>query len=53
MIVGFDGCDSGVLKRVPKALAVENDEWVDFVDVRGCVDAWYEGGGDVLVWYEG
>jgi hypothetical protein len=34
--LGFDGHASGVLKRMPKALAVENDDWVDLVDVRGC-----------------
>jgi len=36
------------LKRWPAALSVENDEWVDFLDVRGC-EAWYEGNGDVVV----
>jgi hypothetical protein len=30
---------------------VENDDWVDMVDVRGCSDAWYESDGDVVVWY--
>jgi hypothetical protein len=35
-------------RRLTAALSVENDEWVDFVDVRGC-DAWYEGNGDVVV----
>lgn len=42
--VGFDGR----LKRVPRALAVENDAWVDGIDVRGCADAWFEEGGDVV-----
>ena len=51
VIVGLDGHSSGVLKKVPGALAVENDEWVDFLDVRGCDEAWYEGNGDVLAWY--
>ncbi|KAJ4344007.1 hypothetical protein N0V95_006427 [Ascochyta clinopodiicola] len=46
--VGFDGCASGVLRRLPGALAVENDEWVEEVDVLGCWDAWFEGGGDVV-----
>ena len=48
---GFDGNASGVLKRVPKALAVENDEWVDYLDVRGCSEAWYDTDGDVVMWY--
>jgi hypothetical protein len=40
--------DGRRVKRWPAALSVENDEWVDFVDVRGC-DAWYEGNGDVVM----
>lgn len=52
VLVGLDGDASGVLKRVPRALAVENDEWVDFLDVRGCSQAWYEEDGDVVMWYE-
>ena len=51
IMLGFDGNASGVLKRIPKALAVENDDWVDLVDVRGCSDAWYEGDGDVVMFY--
>lgn len=51
VVLSFDGHASGVLKRMPKALAVENDDWVDLVDVRGCSDAWYEGDGDVLMFY--
>jgi hypothetical protein len=47
--VGFDGHASGVMKRMPKALAVENDDWVDLVDVRGCSDAWYDEDGDVVM----
>jgi hypothetical protein len=35
-------------KRIPKALSVENDRWVECLDVSGC-DAWYEGNGDVVV----
>jgi hypothetical protein len=50
-ILGFDGNASGVLKKMPKALAVENDEWVDLLDVRGCSDVWYDGDGDVIMWY--
>lgn len=53
VVVGFDGSASGVLKRVPGALAVENDGWVDRIDVVGCKDAWFEGGGDVVSWWEG
>ncbi|KAF2645744.1 DUF221-domain-containing protein [Massarina eburnea CBS 473.64] len=36
------------VKRLPKALSVENDEWVDSVDVKG-YDAWFEGNGDVVM----
>jgi hypothetical protein len=47
--VGFDGNSSQILiRRIPKALAVENDEWVELLDVRGC-DAWYDGNGDVIM----
>ena len=52
VIGGFDGNASGVLKRIPKALAVENDSWVDKIDAVGCKDAWFEGGGDVVTWFE-
>jgi hypothetical protein len=51
IVLGFDSNASGVMKRMPRALAVENDDWVDMVDVRGCSDAWYESDGDVVVWY--
>ncbi|PSN60599.1 hypothetical protein BS50DRAFT_579124 [Corynespora cassiicola Philippines] len=37
-----------MFRRLPHALSIENDEWVDFVDVVGC-DAWYEQSGDVVV----
>jgi hypothetical protein len=50
-IPGFDGNASGVLKKMPKALAVENDEWVDLLDVRGCSEVWYDWDGDVVMWY--
>jgi hypothetical protein len=49
--LGFDGHASGIMKRLPKALAVENDDWVDMIDVRGCSDAWYDGDGDVVMFY--
>jgi hypothetical protein len=51
VVLGFDGHASGVMKRMPKALAVENDNWVDLVDVRGCSEAWYDGDGDVVMFY--
>jgi hypothetical protein len=51
VVLGFDGHASGVIKRMPKALAVENDDWVDLVDVRGCSEAWYDGDGDVVMFY--
>jgi hypothetical protein len=51
VLVGFDGNGSGVLKRIPEALAVENDEWVDFLDVRGCSEARYNADGDLEIWY--
>ncbi|KAF2003439.1 hypothetical protein P154DRAFT_486661 [Amniculicola lignicola CBS 123094] len=35
-----------LIKRFPKALHVENDEWVEFLDVRG-YEAWYDTNGDV------
>ncbi|KAF2031781.1 DUF221-domain-containing protein [Setomelanomma holmii] len=52
IMVGMDGNASGVVKRMPKALAVENDDWVDLVDVRGCEDAWYDADGDVMMFHE-
>ncbi|KAJ4370493.1 hypothetical protein N0V83_005014 [Neocucurbitaria cava] len=51
VIVGMDEDVSKVLRKVPRALAVENDEWVDFLDVRDGSEAWFEGDGDVFVWY--
>ncbi|CAG5183619.1 uncharacterized protein ALTATR162_LOCUS10671 [Alternaria atra] len=51
VLVGFDGNSSGILKRIPKALAVENDEWVDYLDARGCSEARYQANGDVNMWY--
>ncbi|KAF2854770.1 DUF221-domain-containing protein [Plenodomus tracheiphilus IPT5] len=50
-VLGFDGTASGVLKRIHKALAVEYDPWVDFLDLRGASDAWYEDDGSVIAWY--
>ena len=29
-------------------MSVSNDEWIDFLDVRGC-NAWYEENGDVMM----
>ncbi|KAF1832908.1 DUF221-domain-containing protein [Decorospora gaudefroyi] len=49
VIAGFDGNASGLLKRMPKALAAENDEWVDLLDVRGCSEVWYDEDGDVIM----
>ncbi|KAG9206230.1 hypothetical protein G6514_004953 [Epicoccum nigrum] len=51
-VMGFDGHTSGVLKIMPRALATENDMWVDNLDVFSCADAWYEGGGDLITWYK-
>ncbi|KAF1845818.1 DUF221-domain-containing protein [Cucurbitaria berberidis CBS 394.84] len=51
VIVGFDGNASGVVKRIPKALAIENDEWVDLLDVRGASHAWFDRDGDVVICY--
>ncbi|KAJ4984657.1 F-box domain-containing protein [Stagonosporopsis vannaccii] len=48
----FDGHLSGVLKKMPGALAVENDMLVDMIDVAGCADAWFEGDGDIVTWHE-
>jgi hypothetical protein len=47
-MVGMSGSASGELKRMPRALAVENDGAVEEVDVRGCLDAWYNEDGDVV-----
>jgi hypothetical protein len=30
---------------------VENDEWVELLDVRGCSEVWYDWDGDVVMWY--
>lgn len=51
VVPGLDGNASGVLKRIHKALAVECDPWVDFLDVKGASDAWYENDGSVIAWY--
>jgi hypothetical protein len=37
----------GEVERLPKVLAMENDEAVEDVDVRDCLDAWYNEDGDV------
>jgi hypothetical protein len=47
-VLGFDGNASGVLQRFPNAFTVEDDDWVDLIDVRGCSDAWYEGNGSKI-----
>lgn len=49
--IGFDGNGSGIFKRIPRALAVESDEWVDYLDVRGSSEARYGANGDVEMWY--
>ncbi|KAH6612707.1 hypothetical protein C7974DRAFT_369744 [Boeremia exigua] len=49
---GMDRSTPGVWKRIPGALAVENDSWVDTIDVGGCADAWFERGGDVVTLHE-
>lgn len=48
----LDGDVSGGLKRIPKALAVENDQWVDWLDVSGSLRSWYEENGDVVAVYQ-
>lgn len=50
--VGCNDQTSGFFKVVPRALAVENDKWVDCIDVMSCADAWFESGGDVVTWHE-
>lgn len=48
-VMAFEGKNaSAALKKIPRALAVENDSWVDTIDVAGCADAWFEGDGDVV-----
>ncbi|KAH9860652.1 hypothetical protein J1614_011983 [Plenodomus biglobosus] len=51
VVPGLDGQASGVLKRIHKALAVECDPWVDFLDLKGASNAWYEDDGSVNAWY--
>jgi hypothetical protein len=51
-VMGMDGHTSGVLKIIPRALATENDTWLDNLDVFSCADAWYEDGGDLVTWYK-
>jgi hypothetical protein len=47
--LGFDGNSSQTLvRRMSKAMSVENDDWVEFVDIRGC-EAWYDENGDVFI----
>lgn len=43
---------SGELTMMPRVLAVENDEAVEGIDVRGCLDAWYNEDGDVGMFKE-
>jgi len=51
-LTSYDGNSSGFLKReFPKALALENDVWIDCVDVRACSKAWYDADGNVVGWY--
>jgi hypothetical protein len=45
----LSGLHGGVIKRMPRALATENDDWIDMIDVRGCADAWYDNDGDVVM----
>ncbi|KAF2876547.1 hypothetical protein BDV95DRAFT_229170 [Massariosphaeria phaeospora] len=46
----FDEHSSQALvERMPGILSVENDDWVDLVDVGGC-DGWYTTDGDVLLY---
>lgn len=52
-IVTVSGSETaGFTKVMPRALAVENDDWVDSIDIVSCADAWYEGDGDVVTWHE-
>ena len=51
-LTSYDGNSSGLLKKeLQKALALENDVWVDCVDVRACSKAWYDSDGNVVGWY--
>lgn len=51
LLSSLDGDGSGGVKRIPKALAVENDQWVDWFDVSGSERSWYEENGDVVAVY--
>jgi hypothetical protein len=47
--VGFDGHSSSMpMRRIPNALSIENDGWVDLLDVKGG-DSWYTMMGDVIM----
>lgn len=37
-----------IVKRLPRAMSASNDEWIDYLEVRGC-DAWFEENGDVMM----
>jgi hypothetical protein len=48
-ILGLDGHTSqGATKFLPKALHIEQDAWVELLDLRGCT-AWYTAEGDVVL----
>jgi hypothetical protein len=46
--VGFDGHDSALLQRLPGALHVDNDEFVNSIDVSSG-EAWYDQDGDIVM----
>ena len=45
--VGFDGHDSTLLQKIPRALHVDNDEYVDSANISS--EAWYDKDGDIVM----
>ena len=46
--VGFDGHDSTLLQQIPRAFHVDNDEYVDSVNISSG-EAWYDEDGDIVM----
>lgn len=50
--VGFDGHDSTLLQKIPRALHLDNDEYVDSVNISSG-EAWYGEDGDIVMFDAG
>ena len=46
--VGFDGHDLTPLQKIPRVLHVDNDEYVDSVNISSG-EAWYDEDGDIVM----